>query len=85
MTSNHFMTNSHDYNTKSITCQRTYSTPGVLSVINKEMDQTKQLIIVHDHLLHELDRRGIWSPFGVITGLFASGISIAAMGRGSFS
>ena len=43
------------------------------------MDQTKQLIIVHDHLLHKLDRRGIWSPFAVITGLFASGISIAAM------
>ena len=53
--------------------------PRRLSVINKEMDQTKQLIIVHDHLLHKLDRRGIWSSFVVITGLFASWISIAAM------
>ena len=53
--------------------------PERMHVINREVSETERLIKVHDHLLRELDRRGIWGPFAIISGLFAGGISIAAM------
>ena len=53
--------------------------PERMHVINREVAETERLINVHDHLLRELDRRGIWGPFAIISGLFAGGISISAM------